>query len=91
MADVDAKVKKIISEQLGVPEGDVKPEASFVNDLACSFRYNHQNKYNLFRCKRWDNNYLCSCRRIWYLRVQYQWRRFLAGFGKLYGSWSGQL
>jgi acyl carrier protein len=33
MADVDAKVKKIIAEQLGVPEGDVKPEASFVNDL----------------------------------------------------------
>jgi acyl carrier protein len=33
MADVDAKVKKIISEQLGVPEGDVKPESSFVNDL----------------------------------------------------------
>ena len=33
MADVETKVKKIISEQLGVPEGDVKPEASFVNDL----------------------------------------------------------
>jgi acyl carrier protein len=33
MADVDAKVKTIISEQLGVPESDVKPEASFVNDL----------------------------------------------------------
>jgi acyl carrier protein len=33
MAEVDAKVKKIISEQLGVPESDVKPEASFVNDL----------------------------------------------------------
>ena len=33
MADVEAKVKKIISEQLGVPEGDVKHEASFVNDL----------------------------------------------------------
>ena len=33
MADVDGKVKKIISEQLGVPETDVKPEASFVNDL----------------------------------------------------------
>jgi acyl carrier protein len=33
MADVDAKVKKIISEQLGVPEADVKSEASFVNDL----------------------------------------------------------
>ncbi len=33
MADLEAKVKKIISEQLGVPETDVKPEASFVNDL----------------------------------------------------------
>jgi acyl carrier protein len=33
MADVEGKVKKIISEQLGVPESDVKPEASFVNDL----------------------------------------------------------
>ena len=33
MADIVAKVKKIISEQLGVPESDVKPEASFVNDL----------------------------------------------------------
>ena len=33
MAEIVAKVKKIISEQLGVPEGDVKPEASFVNDL----------------------------------------------------------
>jgi acyl carrier protein len=33
MADVEAKVKKIISEQLGVPESDAKPEASFVNDL----------------------------------------------------------
>ena len=30
---IEAKVKKIISEQLGVPEADVKPEASFVNDL----------------------------------------------------------
>lgn len=33
MADIEVKVKKIISEQLGVPEADVKPEASFVNDL----------------------------------------------------------
>ena len=33
MAEVEATVKKIISEQLGVPESDVKPEASFVNDL----------------------------------------------------------
>lgn len=33
MAEVEAKVKKIISEQLGVAEADVKPESSFVNDL----------------------------------------------------------
>ncbi len=33
MAEVDGKVKKIISEQLGVAEADVKPESSFVNDL----------------------------------------------------------
>jgi len=33
MADIEVKVKKIISEQLGVPEADVKPAASFVNDL----------------------------------------------------------
>ncbi len=33
MAELDTKVKKIISEQLGVPEGDIKPESSFVNDL----------------------------------------------------------
>ena len=33
MADIEGKVKKIISEQLGVPEADVKPAASFVNDL----------------------------------------------------------
>ena len=33
MEYIVAKVKKIISEQLGVPEADVKPEASFVNDL----------------------------------------------------------
>lgn len=33
MAELEAKVKKIIAEQLGVPEADVKPEASFVNDL----------------------------------------------------------
>ena len=35
MADVKTyeKLKKIIVEQLGVDEGDVKPEASFVEDL----------------------------------------------------------
>jgi acyl carrier protein len=27
------KIKRIIAEQLGVDEEDVKPEASFVNDL----------------------------------------------------------
>lgn len=33
MASVEDKVKEIIVEQLGVAEGDVKPEASFVDDL----------------------------------------------------------
>lgn len=31
--DVRERVKKIIVEQLGVDENDVKPEASFVDDL----------------------------------------------------------
>ena len=31
--EVDEKVKHIIVEQLGVDEGEVKPEASFVDDL----------------------------------------------------------
>jgi len=33
MASVEEKVKKIICEQLDVPEEDVTPEASFVDDL----------------------------------------------------------
>lgn len=32
-AEVFEKVKKIVSEQLGVEEAEVKPEASFTNDL----------------------------------------------------------
>ncbi len=32
-AEVFEKVKKIVSEQLGVEEAEVKPEASFANDL----------------------------------------------------------
>ncbi len=31
--DVEAKVKEIIVEQLGVEEGQVNPEASFIDDL----------------------------------------------------------
>jgi len=31
--DVEAKVKEIIVEQLGVDEGQVKAEASFIDDL----------------------------------------------------------
>lgn len=31
--DVEQKVKKIIVEQLGVDEGEVTPDASFVEDL----------------------------------------------------------
>lgn len=33
MADVDAKVKEIIMNKLGVDDGQVTPEASFTNDL----------------------------------------------------------
>ncbi|MEM6449031.1 MAG: acyl carrier protein [Cyanobacteria bacterium P01_D01_bin.105] len=31
--DILGKVQKIVSEQLGVDEGEVKPEANFANDL----------------------------------------------------------
>jgi acyl carrier protein len=31
--DVEAKVKKIIVEQLGVDESEVTPDASFIDDL----------------------------------------------------------
>ncbi len=33
MSDVAQKVIKIVAEQLGVREEEVKPESSFVNDL----------------------------------------------------------
>lgn len=33
MSEIEQKVKDIIVEQLGVDAGEVKPEASFVNDL----------------------------------------------------------
>ncbi len=33
MANIEEEVKKIICEQLDVPEADVVPEASFVDDL----------------------------------------------------------
>ncbi|MCA1927913.1 MAG: acyl carrier protein [Calditerrivibrio sp.] len=33
MADVAEKVKKIIAEQLNIDEAQVKPEASFIDDL----------------------------------------------------------
>jgi len=33
MENVEQRVKKIVAEQLGVNEADVKPESSFVNDL----------------------------------------------------------
>ena len=33
MSDLDQKVKKIIAEQLNVDESEVKPEASFIDDL----------------------------------------------------------
>ena len=33
MSSVEERVKKIVVEQLGVKEGEVTPEASFVDDL----------------------------------------------------------
>ena len=33
MSEIEAKVKEIIVEKLGVDEADVVPEASFTNDL----------------------------------------------------------
>lgn len=33
MSDIEARVKKIVAEQLGVAEGEVKIESSFVDDL----------------------------------------------------------
>ncbi|MCI0706064.1 MAG: acyl carrier protein [Ignavibacteriae bacterium] len=33
MADIDAKVKEIIVNKLGVDEGQITPAASFTNDL----------------------------------------------------------
>lgn len=33
MSSVEERVKKIVVEQLGVNEGEVKPAASFVDDL----------------------------------------------------------
>ena len=33
MENIEQRVKKIVAEQLGVNEGDVKNESSFVNDL----------------------------------------------------------
>ena len=33
MSEIEAKVKSIISDKLGVDEAEVKPEASFTGDL----------------------------------------------------------
>ena len=33
MSDIEQRVKKIVAEQLGVNEGDVKTDSSFVDDL----------------------------------------------------------
>ena len=33
MENIEQRVKKIVAEQLGVNEADVKNESSFVNDL----------------------------------------------------------
>ena len=38
MSDIEARVKKIIAEQLGVPEADVANDKAFVADLGADSR-----------------------------------------------------
>ena len=38
MSEIESKVKEIIAEKLGVDEENVKPEASFTNDLGADSR-----------------------------------------------------
>lgn len=33
IAEIESKVKKIVSDQMGVPEAEISRETSFVNDL----------------------------------------------------------
>ena len=37
MSEIESKVKAIIVDKLGVDEADVKPEASFTNDLGADY------------------------------------------------------
>ncbi len=37
MSEIESKVKAIIVDKLGVDEAEVKPEASFTNDLGADF------------------------------------------------------
>jgi len=39
MSDIEERVKKIVAEQLGANEADVKLESSFVDDLGADFRF----------------------------------------------------
>ena len=39
MSEIESKVKAIIVDKLGVDEAEVKPEASFTNDLREGVRY----------------------------------------------------
>jgi acyl carrier protein len=41
MSDIEQRVKKIVAEQLGVAEADIKTESSFVDDLGADTRAPH--------------------------------------------------
>ena len=41
MDNIEQRVKKIVAEQLGVAEGDIKNESSFVNDLGADLSLIH--------------------------------------------------
>ena len=45
MDDIEQKVKKIIAEQLGIKEEDIKNESSFIEDLGADARrcFRHRN------------------------------------------------
>ena len=40
MSEIESRVKSIIVEKLNVDEAEVKPEASFTNDLGADFGIN---------------------------------------------------
>ena len=71
MSDIEQRVKKIVAEQLGVAEADIKIESSFVDDLGAdsldTFELLMHSKTNLkwkFRTNKPKKSLPCSRRLI---------------------------